>query len=195
LQTELNYNANLNWDFETIWAIRENQGYPYFDYRINLRSVVSSSVNNETFGTISPIGDIAVADGSDKSYEIMPAEGYEIESVLVDEVNIGTESTYNFSNILANHSIKVNFKLIDLGTGNQNFTSLKVYPNPVKDILTISYNEEISTIDVVNLVGKQVMSKVINSKETQLDMSNLANGTYFVKVSSDSKSKTIKVVK
>jgi len=195
LQTQVNYNTNLTWNFDTIWAIREGHGYPYFGYKINLRSIISSSVNNENFGTISPAGDIAVADGSDKSYEIMPAEGYEIESVLVDGVNVGTELTYDFSNILANHSILVNFRLIDLGTGNQDLVGLKAYPNPVKAVLTISYKEEISNIEVFNLVGQQVTSKVVNAKETQLDMSNLTNGTYFVKVTSDSKVKTVKIVK
>lgn len=195
LQTGANYDNDLAWDFTTIWTIREGQGYPFFKTTSHLRSIISSSVNDETQGNISPFGDISVEDGNSKSYTITPETGYEIESVLVDNVNIGTDATYNFSNIIANHSIKANFRLIDLGTDDQNLVGLKAYPNPVKDVLNISYNQDISSVEVLNLMGQNVITKTINNKETQIDMSNLASGTYFVKVTSDSKTKTIKILK
>lgn len=195
LQTGANYDNDLVWDFTTIWTIREGQGYPFFKTTSHLRSIISSSVNNEAQGSISPIGDISVEDGNSKSYTITPQDGYEIESVLVDNVNIGTGDTYNFSNIIANHSIKANFRIINLGTDDQNLVDLKAYPNPVKDVLNISYSQDISSIEIFNLVGQQVITKALNNKEGQIDMSNLASGTYFVKVTSDSKTKTIKILK
>lgn len=195
LQSQLNYNTNLEWNFNAIWTIREGQGYPFFKLKSHLRSIISASVNDETQGNISQIGDYSVEDGSNLSYTITPEEGYEIESVLVDNINIGTNSTYNFSNIIANHTIKANFRLINLGTKDQDLAGLKAYPNPVKDILTLSYSQEISTIEVYNLIGQKIVSEQINNKQTQLNMSDLASGTYFVKITSYKKSKTIKIVK
>ncbi len=68
-------------------------------------------------------------------------------------------------------------------------------PNPVIDILSLSYTQNISKISVHNLLGQEVMSKTINATQSQLDMSNLTSGTYLVKVFVDDLVKTIKVVK
>lgn len=69
------------------------------------------------------------------------------------------------------------------------------YPNPVTDVLNITYTNEISKVQVMNLLGQEVMVKSINATQSQIDMSNLASGTYLVKVTSDNKVKTIKVIK
>lgn len=76
---------------------------------------------------------------------------------------------------------------------NNNF---KFYPNPVKDVLTISHETTISNVIVVNLLGQQLISKSINANESQLDLSTLSAGTYLVKVTTeDNFEKTIKIVK
>ncbi len=73
--------------------------------------------------------------------------------------------------------------------------SFKVYPNPVKDRLTLSYTENMTDIAVFNLLGQQVLSKKINATESQIDMSALAGGTYLVKVNVGNQVKTLKIVK
>lgn len=79
----------------------------------------------------------------------------------------------------------------------QDFVSeaFKVYPNPVKNILNLSYTTEISSVAVFNLLGQEVLTKHLNAAQTQLDMSNLSAGTYVVKVNVDGTVKTIKVIK
>ena len=74
-------------------------------------------------------------------------------------------------------------------------SSFKAYPNPVKDILNLSYTENMSQVSIFNLLGQQVVDKKLNASETQLDMSNLPQGTYLVKVTVDNQVKTLKVVK
>jgi len=73
--------------------------------------------------------------------------------------------------------------------------SLKVYPNPVKNVLNLAYTTEISSVAVYNMLGQQVLSKTLNAAQSQLDMSNLSIGAYIVKVNCDGLNKTIKVVK
>lgn len=75
---------------------------------------------------------------------------------------------------------------------NDNF---QAYPNPVKNFLNLSYTQDISEVSVFNLVGQKVLSKKINTAEGQIDMTNLAQGTYLLKVSVENQVKTIKVVK
>jgi len=78
------------------------------------------------------------------------------------------------------------------GFDNANFA---YYPNPVKNVLNLSYTQNISDIAVFNLLGQQVMTKTVNSNSGQVDMSNLSAGTYMVKVTADNQVKTIKVIK
>jgi hypothetical protein len=69
------------------------------------------------------------------------------------------------------------------------------YPNPVKDVLNISYSSEITTVTVFNLLGQKVISQQSNADEVKIDMSSLADGAYIVNVTSGNTVKTIKVIK
>lgn len=75
-------------------------------------------------------------------------------------------------------------------------TNFSYYPNPVKDVLNLSYISNISKVNVVNLLGQQMISSEVNANQGQIDMSALAAGTYLVKITTqDSLEKTIKVIK
>lgn len=75
---------------------------------------------------------------------------------------------------------------------NSNFT---FYPNPVKDVLNVSNSENISKVQVINLLGQEMIVKTINDNQGHIDMSRLTTGTYLVKITSDKLVKTIKVIK
>jgi len=74
-------------------------------------------------------------------------------------------------------------------------TRFMAYPNPVKNILNLTYEEDMSDAVVFNLLGQQVLSTKINATESQIDMSGLLSGTYLVKVHAGEQVKTLKVVK
>ena len=85
----------------------------------------------------------------------------------------------------------------DASLGNNSFdnANFSYYPNPVKNTLNLSYNQEISNVEVFNLLGQKVISNVINANAAQIDLSNLSKGAYMVKVTSNNQLKTIKVIK
>ncbi|WP_284652217.1 T9SS type A sorting domain-containing protein [Flavobacterium terrisoli] len=78
------------------------------------------------------------------------------------------------------------------GFDNANFS---YYPNPVKNVLNLSYNQVITNVEVFNLLGQKMTVNAIGGNQGQVDMSNLASGTYMVRVTADDQVKTIKVVK
>lgn len=85
-----------------------------------------------------------------------------------------------------------------LNTNNFSVDTFSVFPNPVKDILTINTtkNTSIKTIHVYNMTGKLILKTSPNSKSTKIDMNTLSSGLYLVKATSDNgASKTIKVTK
>ena len=81
--------------------------------------------------------------------------------------------------------------------GNSSFegNGFTLYPNPVQEVLNLSYDKNISNVTVFNLLGQEVMTKAINATQSQIDMSHLPAGTYLVKVTADNQVKTIKVIK
>ena len=61
-------------------------------------------------GSISPEGEITVEHGSDTTFLIEANEGFLIDKVLVDGVNQGNISQYQFSNVTGNHTIEALFE-------------------------------------------------------------------------------------
>lgn len=74
-------------------------------------------------------------------------------------------------------------------------SALTYYPNPVNDVLALKSQNVINTIEVYNTIGQKVIRKMNASQSYQLDMSGLNSGIYFVKVSGDKASKTIRIIK
>lgn len=89
-------------------------------------------------------------------------------------------------------NIAFDTNLSNVEVENSTFTA---YPNPVKNNLNIRYNQNISDVTVYNLLGQQMFVKNINATEGQVDMSNLASGTYLVRVNSGDQTQTIKIIK
>ena len=82
-----------------------------------------------------------------------------------------------------------------LSSGSFDNANLSAYPNPVKDVLNVSYTSEISSVKIINMLGQEVISKNINATSSQIDMSQLSAGTYIVNVTVGDTMKTLKVVK
>lgn len=81
-------------------------------------------------------------------------------------------------------------------------TTMTVYPNPVGEQLSISFNDILGeSFDFVlyDVSGRQIFQKqvVSNVSTEQFDLSNFANGTYLIKVIrlQDDQSKTFKIIK
>lgn len=61
-------------------------------------------------GSISPAGITTIIKGESQTYTITPKAGNHIADVLIDTVSQGPTATWSFSNVTANHTIKVYFK-------------------------------------------------------------------------------------
>ncbi len=82
-----------------------------------------------------------------------------------------------------------------LGNDDFVFKQIKLYPNPVSEMLTISNTEILTKVTVIDMIGRTLSSQNINETETRVDMSNYPTGTYLVQVTSDNVIKTFKVIK
>ncbi|MFD1616265.1 GEVED domain-containing protein [Gelatiniphilus marinus] len=98
------------------------------------------------------------------------------------------------------------FSLDDLTDNNDSFVALsideksatnnktKLFPNPVESILNIK-TTTLSEVKIYNVVGKLVFHTEIGAKHKEIDVSNLKNGLYFVKVKNELGTNNFKIVK
>ena len=61
-------------------------------------------------GAISPSGEIVADSATSQTFTIIPEEGYEIASVLIDGVTADPVESYTFSHIVSDHNIVANFE-------------------------------------------------------------------------------------
>lgn len=74
--------------------------------------------------------------------------------------------------------------------------NFKVYPNPSIDTWTVkSNNTEITSIKLLDISGKQVMTVNPDSSEFTIDASSLSQGMYIARITSEKGVETIKLVK
>lgn len=72
---------------------------------------------------------------------------------------------------------------------------VRVYPNPTSGELTIELNSgNVSSVEVVDLTGRVILSNTGDSK-VNVNLSNVANGIYYVKIKSNDSMEVVKVVK
>ncbi|MBO4488492.1 MAG: choice-of-anchor J domain-containing protein [Bacteroidales bacterium] len=63
--------------------------------------------------------------------------------------------------------------------------NIVVYPNPASNMLNVTANSNIQSVEVLNMMGQIVMSQNANDTHTQVNVSSLANGVYMVKVNTE----------
>lgn len=69
------------------------------------------------------------------------------------------------------------------------------YPNPVSNMLNIKAQNSINNVAVYNMLGQEVLRTAPNAVVSEVDMSNLQTGAYFVKVTVGNTTETIRVIK
>jgi len=82
-----------------------------------------------------------------------------------------------------------------LAVDNVNASKFSYYPNPTTGILNISASGKIDNVDVYNVVGQKVLSFAPNADRSEINMSALPKGLYFVKALVSGQVITNKVIK
>ncbi|MBS4028932.1 MAG: InlB B-repeat-containing protein [Ignavibacteriales bacterium] len=89
-------------------------------FKLMTYTILATSGQN---GTISPSGQVQVIHGANQTFRMTPNVGYVVDSVVVDGGFVGRDTTYTFTEVTANHSISVKFRIMTytiLATPGQN---------------------------------------------------------------------------
>ena len=72
--------------------------------------------------------------------------------------------------------------LVGIGIEEADAFDVNIYPNPASRIVNLRTAEAISTVSVYNAIGQQVMLRQGNGNTMQIDLYNLANGHYTMRI-------------
>ncbi len=87
-------------------------------------------------------------------------------------------------------------KCVGIASVYGNISNLAVYPNPNNGVFTISLgNGTAKTIEVMDVTGRVILSENSSLDQTDVNITNLTNGVYYVKVKSGGASEVLKIVK
>ena len=77
------------------------------------------------------------------------------------------------------------------GIEETEIADIQIFPNPVSNILNITSSEEISEIEIVNVMGQVVYRTEVNGNNAVCDVEGLANGVYVVRIYNSRSSTTL----
>lgn len=101
---------------------------------------------------------------------------------------VAGEKTYYFDD--------VKFGSIVLGTDDLEVEKLRVFPNPTMNQWTISLeNEAINSVEVFDMIGQKMLFLSPKNHAVHIDASNFMRGTYVARVSTNSGSRFVHLVK
>jgi hypothetical protein len=87
------------------------------------------------------------------------------------------------------------YKGTALGIADFETSNVKMYPNPIKNSLTIEANSSIEKVSVFNVLGQEILTSSPKANSATLQTNNLQKGVYIVKTVIDGKVSTSKIIK
>ena len=86
---------------------------------------------------------------------------------------------------------------IDVSISEFEFGQWMIFPNPVKDVLTIQVDEQMlgATLELLDISGRRLISSMIDKSTTLVDVSSFPNGAYFLCVDNNGLKQMKKLVK
>lgn len=149
----------------------------------------------------------SVYQGSNAEYYIVPNPGYKIAHVYVD----GAEFNYThhtdaqgdeygsilFENIQGGHTVRVVFEQKIGFDPIANAVSMKLQPNPATSNVhvTLSGVSGMVNMALIDMSGRVITTSQFNAENgANINVSNLAKGAYFVRITNDKFSKVEKLI-
>ncbi|MDH7447201.1 M14 family zinc carboxypeptidase [Aquimarina sp. 2201CG14-23] len=197
---DLSTAAFANVQFYAKWDIENNWDYAQFEVSINNgASWIPQCGNFTNAGSANagqPTGE-PLFDGTQTDWvlEVIDLSDYLGETIkirfqFVSDGNTQADGFY-FDDITIN---AISQTVLDIQ--DNIFSEFNVFPNPVKDIITISpSSSQIFNLSIRNVIGKEIYIKNNISGIQEFNISQFNSGLYFLTVEIDGNTKTFKILK
>ncbi|MBT8273237.1 MAG: T9SS type A sorting domain-containing protein, partial [Bacteroidia bacterium] len=118
-------------------------------------------------------------------------------NTTVDYVKVnwlsGTEDILN--NVSANQVLTIVEGSETLGLSDLPENNIRIYPNPVADVLNIESSKAILSVSIFNILGQPLRQITHNDISLRLNVSELSAGSYIVQISTYDGMKSYKLIK
>jgi len=82
-----------------------------------------------------------------------------------------------------------------LDVGDSKIDGFSLYPNPAQNTITVKATNSIETIEIYSVLGSLVKKQSIGRRNMQIDISELSNGAYILRVTTAKQSGAYKLIK
>lgn len=175
------------------------------DKPYTVQAIIENSCQKNTSFTLlsKPIWRASTINGQNNFTVISPKEGVSYEWNFGDgKVLTGAEVNYNFENDgvyevklkavvggdFSEYTQQVVVMKSITGTDIINQSEIKIYPNPVKEMLRINFGNPVQgnlSIEIMNIAGKKVQSQILNAdgySHAGINVQHLRTGIYFLRI-------------
>jgi guanyl-specific ribonuclease Sa len=196
---------NLNFGNYTLLIKDTNGCYTTLEITVNPPAPLVNGNNaiTQNFNQGQTLGDIKVEGENIKWYSTLKAPTNKSKKATQTSLPTTTVLTNNttyyasqtINGIESTERLSVTAKLGSLETTDFVLKDFTYYPNPVKNIFTISNTSLIDEVSLISIKGETVLTKKINNLHYEIDLSNFTKGVYFIKVKAEGAEKTVKLIK
>ena len=160
------------------WSLCEaDGGYTNYDSQLTLRNNLNGnyiSYSDDFCGTNAKITWTSYFDGQVR--------------VLVNQYNCSSNTNATTLAYKSENTLNT--------TEIENKLDIKVYPNPIEDILNIDSKEKIiSKIEIIDIQGRLIFKDNYNKNKIEINSSSFENGTYVIKVYFENEQLIYKIIK
>jgi uncharacterized repeat protein (TIGR01451 family) len=114
--------------------------------------------------------------------------------VTGDKATNGADIFFDYNFPVATNVAETTFGVLSVNDPKAD-TSVSIVPNPVSELLTIKAASAINSVQLFDVQGRLLQTRLANTNKLTLDVSGQQTGIYFVKVNSANGTKVQKIMK
>ncbi len=124
-------------------------------------------------------------------FDVKPKPGYSIGDIIPNYAEV----YFDLNPAIITNTYESEF-VATLGTRQFAASDVRIYPNPTQNIINIALKDQnIDSVRVFDLPGKNVFSQEVGSSQAQIDLSGFSRGMYLVEINASGAKKTFKIVR
>ncbi len=155
------------------------------EYVANFRHIVyeiKAKTDPEHMGDIAGTGFYNY--GETCTLTVTPHSGYEFVNWTLDGQVVSEDESFSFV-VTEAHYFVANLQYVE-GIDEQGNIMVSLFPNPAKTKLTIEASEPINTLEIYSINGALIYKRSNCSDKIEINVGSYANGTYMIRLTTDS---------